>query len=246
MKEIYIPDIGIVKLNKNGKARKNFNIRVSQNGMVEVSVPSGQSNRDARNMVISMKDKILRSQKKLKKQLHQQKQNITVFRRDTVFKTREHHVKITTTSAKTASYYINPDNNKFLVINIPQHLDIEHKHVQIFIRQAIENFWRLQASLYIPERVSVLAGEHNLNFSGIGITKARTRWGSCSSKNKLNFSLHMMMLPDELIDYVILHELAHTIHKNHSRDFHTLLHQLTDGKHQKYREKLKTYRIGVY
>ena len=57
--------------------------------------------------------------------------------------------------------------------------------------------------------------------TGITITSARTRFGSCSGKNRLSFSWRLMQYPDEAIDYVVVHELAHIAHKNHGPDFHS-------------------------
>ncbi|MGC9330369.1 MAG: M48 family metallopeptidase [Bacteroidales bacterium] len=242
MKEIHIPDIGIVRLNKHGRARKYFNIRVSEDGSVEVSIPPGQSYRDARAMIISIKDKILVSKQKIKQQI----QNVTVFRPGIDFQTRGYRLNIIRKNTTTASYYFHPKNDKLLVVEVPSQLAVENKDIQDFIRKAIEHLWRYEAKLYIPGRVHTLATQHSLHYSSVGITGARTRWGSCSSTNKLHFSLHLMMLPDELIDYIILHELAHTVHKNHSKDFYGLLETLSGGKHQEYRQKLKSYRIGVY
>ena len=56
--------------------------------------------------------------------------------------------------------------------------------------------------------------------TGVKITAARTRFGSCSTKNSLCFSLRLMRYPDECVDYVVVHELAHIRHKNHSRAFY--------------------------
>jgi len=246
VKEVHIPDIGIVRLNKQGRARKNFNIRVSEDGVVDVSIPPGHSYREARSVVVSIKDKILKSKHEVKKKKESLKNNLTVFRPGTHFHTRGYCVKIIQKNTSVASYYLHPRYDKLLMVEVPSQPEIENKEIQDFIRKAIEHLWRFEAKRYIPERVNVLASEHNLQYSGVGITSAHTRWGSCSSANKLNFSLHVMMLPDDLIDYIILHELAHTVHKNHSRDFHVLLDKLSRGKHKEYHKALKFYRIGVY
>ncbi|MEA3447240.1 MAG: YgjP-like metallopeptidase domain-containing protein [Bacteroidota bacterium] len=246
MKEVHIPDIGIVRLNKHGKARKHFNIRVSQDGSVEVSIPPGESYRNARTMIISIKDKILRSKQKIKKQKAKITDKRTVFHLETTFYTRGYRVKIIRKKSSMASYYLHPHHDKLLIVEVPSQVKIENKEIQAFIRKAIEHLWRYEAKTYIPGRVHALATQHDLHYSGVGITGAHTRWGSCSSTNKLNFSLHLMMLPDKLIDYVILHELAHTVHKNHSKDFYGLLETLSGGKHQENKQKLKSYHIGMY
>jgi predicted metal-dependent hydrolase len=63
------------------------------------------------------------------------------------------------------------------------------------------------------------AKQHGFVYSKIGITGARTRWGSCSAKGSLNFSWRLIMAPLEIIDYVIIHELVHLRYHNHSRAF---------------------------
>lgn len=65
-------------------------------------------------------------------------------------------------------------------------------------------------------RYSVMSG---ISYGVFKITSARSRWGSCSAKNKLNFSWRLSMAPDHVLDYVVVHELAHLEHRNHSRRF---------------------------
>ena len=57
--------------------------------------------------------------------------------------------------------------------------------------------------------------------ASVRITRAKTRFGSCSGKNRVNFSVFLFSYPDEVIDYVILHELCHIKHKNHSKSFYS-------------------------
>lgn len=75
------------------------------------------------------------------------------------------------------------------------------------------------AKKYIPTRVQYLAYKYDFKYLKIRITSARTRFGSCSSKKTLNFSYRLMQYRKECIDYVIIHELCHLRHMNHSRDF---------------------------
>jgi predicted metal-dependent hydrolase len=115
------------------------------------------------------------------------------------------------------------------------------------VESALENaelvfqkWYRQQASLLIPERVKFFAENHQLHYEKIKITSARTRWGSCSSKNTLNFSWRLMLTPPEMIDYVIIHELAHTVHHNHSKRFWGLVEKiLPDYKAR--RKQLRQY-----
>ena len=72
----------------------------------------------------------------------------------------------------------------------------------------------------IPERVKHYARIIGVDYGNITIRNQRTRWGSCSSKGTLNFNCLLMLLPDEIIDSVIVHELCHRKHMNHSPLFY--------------------------
>jgi len=71
----------------------------------------------------------------------------------------------------------------------------------------------------ITERVQWYAAKHGLEYKQVKITSARTRWGSCNSRGTLSFSWRLVMAPVPVIDYVVVHELAHTVEKNHSKKF---------------------------
>ena len=86
-------------------------------------------------------------------------------------------------------------------------------------KETLAIWYRKQATDYMTERVIHISWKYDFRYNDIHITSALTRWGSCSSKNNLNFPWRLIMAPIEVIDYVIIHELAHTIHKNHSSNF---------------------------
>ena len=88
----------------------------------------------------------------------------------------------------------------------------------------------------IPKRVEYYSGIMNLCPTGVKITKAKKRFGSCNGKNSLCFSCFLMKYPMEAVDYVVVHELAHIKHHNHSKDFYNLINQYMPDYKQ--REKL--------
>ena len=83
-----------------------------------------------------------------------------------------------------------------------------------------------RAKTELPRRVAHFAAQMGLAPAGIRITNAKTRFGSCSGKNSLCFSWRLMLYPDAAIDYVVVHELAHIVHKNHGTDFYALIAQV--------------------
>jgi len=84
-------------------------------------------------------------------------------------------------------------------------------------------WYRQQARKIISGRVAYFSELHRLTYRAIRITSARARWGSCSSQNTLSFPWRLVMAPMEVIDYIVVHELAHTIVKNHSQAFWNLV-----------------------
>lgn len=84
---------------------------------------------------------------------------------------------------------------------------------------AFERWYHKQAKAILQERVDLYARQHNFQYKRIGITSARTRWGSCSASGSLNFSWRLILAPLEVVDYVVVHELVHTVIHNHSRQF---------------------------
>ena len=93
-----------------------------------------------------------------------------------------------------------------------------------------------KAKQYLPQRVRYYAGIMELYPTAVTITGAKTRFGSCSGKNRICFSWRLMQYPADAIDYVVVHELAHIRHKNHGREFYALIESILPD--YKNREKL--------
>ncbi|MCP4727279.1 MAG: M48 family metallopeptidase [bacterium] len=99
---------------------------------------------------------------------------------------------------------------------------------------------RPEARKKIISRLEILAKLNGFKYNKVQIRNQRTRWGSCSSKNNLSLNIKMAGLPDDLIDYIILHELVHTKYKNHSRYFWNELAKFVTDPGSK-RKKLREY-----
>lgn len=86
-------------------------------------------------------------------------------------------------------------------------------------KEAFSWWYIREAKRILSERVRFFARENKLAYGTVKINAARTRWGSCSGKGNLNFSFRLAMAPLSVIDSVVVHELAHLVHRNHSRNF---------------------------
>lgn len=86
-------------------------------------------------------------------------------------------------------------------------------------KDKVIDFYKNELKNYILPKAEFFAEKMNLNLKNITVTKAKTRWGSCSATNNISFSFRLLMCKKEVIDYVLIHELCHFLHKDHSRNF---------------------------
>jgi predicted metal-dependent hydrolase len=83
----------------------------------------------------------------------------------------------------------------------------------------IAQWYAARAREFIGARVQAYAERTGIRPSSVSVTGARRRWGSCSAQGRLNFAWRLIMAPPDVIDYVVVHELAHIEHHNHSKAF---------------------------
>ncbi len=114
---------------------------------------------------------------------------------------------------------------------IGKHLKIQKEKREAAARQrklTTEELHALagEARRVIPERVQFYAEKMGVTYGRITIRSQRTRWGSCSSKGNLNFNCLLMLMPPEVLDSVVVHELCHRKVMNHSSDFYNEVHKV--------------------
>ncbi len=102
---------------------------------------------------------------------------------------------------------------------------------------------RQQAKIFLPQRVAVLAQKHGFRYTSVTCRHQKTRWGSCSQKNTISLNIELIRLPSELQDYIILHELTHTLHKHHKESFWDHLEHVLPGSLM-LDKKMQDWRIG--
>ncbi|HBR80276.1 MAG: hypothetical protein UX09_C0030G0003 [Candidatus Uhrbacteria bacterium GW2011_GWE2_45_35] len=109
-------------------------------------------------------------------------------------------------------------------------------------KNKLEVWYKQEARKIISARAEIFAEKMGLKFAAVKINSAQKRWGSCSRKNHLNFGWKLILQPLELVDYVIVHELAHIPHKNHSRVFWQLVAEYCP-EFKVYRKRLREDRV---
>jgi len=131
-----------------------------------------------------------------------------------------------------------------IIVKLPTETDIKDLDVSRKIRDAIITALRIESKSYLPKRLSFLAEKHGYNYKKVRFSHASGRWGSCSSNGTISLNIALMKLPFELIDYIIIHELAHTKQMNHSSTFWKLVEQ-ADPNYKLHRNSLKSQNPSI-
>lgn len=95
------------------------------------------------------------------------------------------------------------------------------------LRKELMMAWfRKKGAEYLTKRTMDLANQLGLSVNKVYIKNVKTIWGSCSTKNNINYNIRLISMPKEIIDYVIIHELCHLVQRNHSEKFWQLVERI--------------------
>ena len=113
------------------------------------------------------------------------------------------------------------------------------------IKHAVENVLRFDAKKFLPARIAELALSLGYIYNKVTIKNNKTNWGSCSNRKNINLNLHLMRLSDRLIDYIIVHELVHTVIPNHGSKFKATM-QKHFGNVEEVDKEIKKIKTAIY
>ena len=227
------PFLGPIIIRKRTGLRR-LSIRIDQKKRVILTIPYAVATSEGLAFLDRKSDWVKKSQETVTKKIEKK----TLFTPETSFRTKQHELILIPEQRARIAVSLTAES---LIIRFPQTVDILQDEFQDFVRTAVEKTLTLEAKAIMPSLVQEVAVETNLHFKNISIRKTKSRWGSCTVQNNLNFSSYLMLLPDHLIRYVIIHELCHTIHKNHGPRFWQLLDKLTDGKAKTLAKEMKNH-----
>lgn len=234
---VKIKNIGNVTFIKSLRASR-VSIRVQPFEGVRVTLPVTTSYSRALQFVELKKKWIIRQLEKSRRKEEMR----TLLNPDSVYEICKYNLLFTSNDKMGTRIRITDGG---IYIPLPPGSDYSDPGIQDKIRTGVIEALRIEAKKSLPERVAELAEQHGFRYKNVHIRNARTRWGSCSTGNNINLNLHVIRLPAHIADYVILHELAHTVYKNHGRDFWTLLDRITGDARSRERE-LKQYNTQIF
>ena len=215
---------------------KRIHVRILPHGL-KVTMPLTCTEQEAMKFINSKEAIILRKQ-----QLMLDKPAINALQIDenTQLQTLTFLVKALRIDRKDIYFKL---KDKVLTIEFPIDTDCKSVKVQKIFWNGINYFLKQEAKRVLPERTKQLALKHGFTLSAVKIQSSKSRWGSCSERKSINLSYYLLLTPAHLVDYVILHELCHTIEMNHSHKFWNLMDKVTDNKSDELKKQLKSFQM---
>ncbi len=197
---------------------KRISMRVDVNKGLEVVYPKGINQPSPEDILTQNKAWVLEMIDKLETRLasrfQRQYQQGEIFR----YLGDDHNLNII---SKTRGQRISVNlTDTTLDVSLPPNIRSNDTEA---IQIAIEKFYRKQAKDYLPARTYEIASQLGYEVNRVMIKNQKTRWGSCSTNKNINLNLRLMMTPHNAIDYIIIHELCHLTHMNHSKAFWNLV-----------------------
>ena len=120
----------------------------------------------------------------------------------------------------------------------------QREHQALRIQQYLENWYRSRALERLQDKTHRYAKQIGVSPAGISVRSFKSRWGSCDKKGEVVFNWNIIKAPHSIVDYVVIHELCHLIHPNHSKDFWQLVGRF-DTAYLGHRQWLKEKGTGL-
>ena len=236
-KLVHIPEIGEVAITRRRQC-KRLCISVNKRKEVKVSIPLRVSFNEGERFLFERIEWIKKSIVKIENQIPVQ----TIINENFDFSTRSRKLKV---FAKSDNKFRLVLTQNEILLSFPEETKVDSTIAQNAFKKLLIEGMRSEAKEYLPVRVAYLAALHGFKFANVRVKNASTRWGSCSFKNTINLNLNLIRLPDDLSDYIILHELAHTVQKNHGPKFWELLERVSGNAKGK-AHQLKHYKLTQF
>lgn len=223
MPTILDSELGKITIRKSARS-KHIRMRVAPDGTIRVSAPFYSP-------LFLIKRTIAASRDELHQLLHRHRPTLDYQDGDQIGKSHSLVVRDgTAISVKRQGLRI--------IVTKPAALPLDAPEIQPLLRKEIITALRREAKGYLPKRLKYLADQHGFRYERVRFSHASGRWGSCSSTGTISLNIALMKLPFALIDYVLVHELSHTIEMNHSDQFWDLVGKY-DPEYPAHRAALK-------
>lgn len=229
---LFYEGLGEIVIRRNARAQR-FIFRVKGN-QLHMTAPQYASEKEIVTSIAKMVDK-------LKVLLNKGKEPLI----DLSFEINSHFFKLSILEGRDKKFLARSELGELQVI-APQGVDFQDGKLQDWLKKVIVEALRRNAKIVLPPKLYMFSNKHQIPYNKLRISTSVGRWGSCSSQKNISLSAYLMLLPEHLIDYVLLHELAHVKEMNHSDKFWNHLDKLTDGQAKILDKELKNYRTSIF
>ncbi|MCA9345861.1 M48 family metallopeptidase [Candidatus Saccharibacteria bacterium] len=204
IKELLIDGIDAPVVIAKRKGTRSIRITLRNDGLVRVSVPYGVPEIVAKQYVISKKDWISKHIKPADILVHGQH----IGKNHQLIITRSDSTRI---NSKVTSTEIR--------VSLPMDASVSSPSIQKKLHNICEKALIKESEILLVQRLEYLSKKFSINYRSVQIKKLKSRWGSCDNKNNIALNCYLIQLDWNLIDYVLCHELTHTIHHHHQASF---------------------------
>jgi predicted metal-dependent hydrolase len=212
-KTVVLDKVGPVTIYRNKLAHR-IKITVKPDRVVRVTIPWRASFQSGENFLIEKQQWLNRTLDKLARKPLANK----IILPGNIFTTRNFRYEVAQASVqKVRIRYAKQE--KLVCLEYPKEASIETPEIQKSLKRAIEGVLRFEAKRFLPARTAEIASKLGYQINRVTIKNNKTNWGSCSNLKNINLNLHLMRLPDRVIDFIIVHELVHTVIPNHGVKF---------------------------
>lgn len=226
IKHVDVPGIGAVKLTKR-KGTKHLRLKLAASGEVIVSMPTWLPYTAGRAFALKNRDWI---EKNIRPRRFLQL-NMTIGKTHILDFIQSDREKIRTVVA-----------NARITVHIPKGHTIRSEDVQAAAVKGVKKALQAEGGL-LTDRLTHLSSAIGLPYTDVSLKFMKSKWGSCRHDHRITLNYRLLDLPNELIDYVIIHELAHTKYLNHSSEFWRLVERhMPDFKTR--RRQLKSVQLA--
>jgi predicted metal-dependent hydrolase len=234
VKVVHIQNLGNVTFSQNARSR-TIRLRVKPDQTVLVSYPAYVTFREALRFTEQHSEWVTCQKEK-------NEHRVPKFKEEEPIKTRLFTIYFKKHPGK---FSLKQSKNQIIIL-YPEQSDLNDPEITEKIKKVLTALYRLEAKEYLPPRLVQLATAHGFQYGNVTIRNNTSNWGSCSGRNNINLNLHLMKMPDHLIDYILLHELAHTRVKNHGPKFWELLDSMTGNQAKKLSKEVKKYSTSSF
>ncbi len=200
-------EFGVISIKRLSSSR-HIRLRIHGDGTLRATMPRFAP-------VFMLKQLVDSSREELRKNL----QDNRITPRTTIYQDgmkigASHRIRLKQTDRSTAVV-----RGQLIIWNIPHGDDSTAPTHQAVVRSAVRRALDAEAKAYLTRRLAYLAELHGFTYRNVGYGNAKGRWGSCTNRGVITLNVALMNLPMSLVDYILIHELSHTVHLNHSSEF---------------------------